>query len=85
MSQPGLSKQVKDHQHSSEVFSFLFTEEIYIGHIKKKKKHTSKSKSDNTKKKKEKKNRQSLINPNGFVISDTYSDRQHIQWKQHEQ
>lgn len=33
VSQPGLSKQVRDHQHSSEVFSFLFTEEIYIGHV----------------------------------------------------
>lgn len=48
VSQPGLGKQVRDHQHSSEVFSFLFTEEIYIGH-KKKKKHGSKSRSDNTK------------------------------------
>lgn len=36
VSQPGLSKQVRDHQHSSEVFSFLFTEEIYIGHVKNK-------------------------------------------------
>ena len=87
MSQPGRSKQVRDHQHSSEVFAFLFTEEIYIGHIKK---HTSKSKSDSTennnKKTKQKKpNRQSLINPNGFVIADTYSGRKHIHWKQHRQ
>lgn len=41
MSQPGLSKQVRDHQHSSEVFSFLFTEEIYIGHIDLKKRKAS--------------------------------------------
>lgn len=36
VSQLGLSKQVRDHQHSSEVFSFLFKEEIYIGHVKNK-------------------------------------------------
>lgn len=43
--------------------------------------HTSRSKSDNTYKKK-KKNRTSLIDPIGFVISDTQSG-QHIHRKQH--
>lgn len=35
MSQPGLSKQVRDHQHNSEVFSFRFTQVIYTEHVKK--------------------------------------------------
>lgn len=35
VSQPGLSKQARDHQHSSEVFPFLFTEVIYNTHTQK--------------------------------------------------
>lgn len=74
------------------IFSFLFTGEIYIGQKKKEeeKKSTEKKSTEaragvTIHKKKKKKNRQSLINPNGFVITDTYSGRQHIHWKQHGQ
>lgn len=73
MSQPCLSKQVRDHQNNSEVFSSLFTEVIYIKHVKKRTQARARVTV-------QKKNRQSLINPNGFVSSDTYSGRRHIHW-----
>lgn len=86
MSQPGLSKQVGAHQHSSEVFSFPFYRRdlhwTLFRKKKRRKKHTSEHKNDNTKRGGEKTGSPSLIQMD-FVISDTYSGRQHIHWKQH--
>lgn len=69
VSQRGLSKQVRDRQHSSEVFSFPFYRgDLHRTH--KKKKHTSERKSDNTKKTTT--GSPSLIQKD-CVISDSYS------------
>lgn len=54
MSQPGPSKQVRDNQDDSEVFSFFFLQKRFSKKKKITNKHTSKSQTDNAKIKNEK-------------------------------
>lgn len=63
------------------IFFSFYRRDLHRTQKKRKLKITKATANDNAKNKQ--KIRQSLINPNRFVISDTYSGRQYIHWKQH--